>query len=137
MILIINSSELEGLLVALADQNKIVIKVVVKAKFAHEEKLLNTIDKLLRLKKIKLTKLTGLIVVSGPGSFSALRIGLAVANTIAWQLNIPIVGISKELFGSVEELYKLGKKYLSRRSKFSLVLPFYNQAPNINIKNKI
>lgn len=33
-----------------------------------------------------------IVVYEGPGSFTGLRIGLAVANTIAYGLNLPIVG---------------------------------------------
>lgn len=36
--------------------------------------------------------LTGVGVMKGPGSFTGLRIGLTVANTIADDLGIPIVG---------------------------------------------
>ncbi|PIZ74419.1 tRNA (adenosine(37)-N6)-threonylcarbamoyltransferase complex dimerization subunit type 1 TsaB [Candidatus Peregrinibacteria bacterium CG_4_10_14_0_2_um_filter_43_11] len=37
--------------------------------------------------------LTGILVISGPGSFTSLRVGIAVANTFAHQLKIPIVGL--------------------------------------------
>lgn len=36
--------------------------------------------------------LTGLFVFSGPGSYTGLRIGLTVMNTLAYSLTIPIVG---------------------------------------------
>ena len=35
-----------------------------------------------------------IIVVTGPGSFTGIRIGVTIAKTIAWSLNIPIVPIS-------------------------------------------
>lgn len=35
-----------------------------------------------------------IIVVIGPGSFTGIRIGVTIAKTIAWSLNIPIVPIS-------------------------------------------
>jgi tRNA threonylcarbamoyl adenosine modification protein YeaZ len=40
------------------------------------------------------TDLTGVIVGTGPGSFTGLRIGLATAKTIAYTLDVPIVGAS-------------------------------------------
>lgn len=35
-----------------------------------------------------------IIVVTGPGSFTGIRIGVTIAKTIAWGFNIPIVPIS-------------------------------------------
>ncbi len=35
-----------------------------------------------------------IIVVTGPGSFTGIRIGVTIAKTIAWSLDIPIVPIS-------------------------------------------
>ena len=35
-----------------------------------------------------------IIVVTGPGSFTGIRIGVTIAKIIAWSLNIPIVPIS-------------------------------------------
>jgi tRNA threonylcarbamoyl adenosine modification protein YeaZ len=41
--------------------------------------------------------LSGVVVGTGPGSFTGLRIGLATAKTIAHSLDIPLVGISSTL----------------------------------------
>ena len=42
----------------------------------------------------KLTDLSGLIVFTGPGSFTGLRIGISLMNALSYGLNIPIVGTS-------------------------------------------
>jgi tRNA threonylcarbamoyladenosine biosynthesis protein TsaB len=52
------------------------------------------IKKILENNHIDYQDLTGLVVFKGPGSFTGLRIGLSVFNTIASSLNIPIVGTS-------------------------------------------
>ncbi|MFH0820281.1 MAG: tRNA (adenosine(37)-N6)-threonylcarbamoyltransferase complex dimerization subunit type 1 TsaB [Candidatus Peregrinibacteria bacterium] len=57
------------------------------------ESILKTIDKVLRRARIQPTKLTGVLVIKGPGSFTSLRVGLAVANQFAHQLKIPIIGL--------------------------------------------
>lgn len=54
--------------------------------------LLSHIEALLEEQKIKRTNLTGVIVYSGPGSFTSLRIGHTVANALADSLGIPVVG---------------------------------------------
>ena len=38
--------------------------------------------------------ISGIGIMRGPGSFTGLRIGCAVANTLAGELGIPIVGSS-------------------------------------------
>jgi tRNA threonylcarbamoyladenosine biosynthesis protein TsaB len=40
-----------------------------------------------------LTDLTGIVIFSGPGSFTSLRIGHTVANALADSLGIPVVGV--------------------------------------------
>lgn len=35
---------------------------------------------------------TGIVVFEGPGSFTGLRIGMSVANALAYSLTIPVVG---------------------------------------------
>lgn len=44
---------------------------------------------------MKLRDVTSIGVMKGPGSFTGLRIGLTVMNTMASALDIPIVGISE------------------------------------------
>jgi tRNA threonylcarbamoyladenosine biosynthesis protein TsaB len=40
--------------------------------------------------------ISGVIVYKGPGSFTGLRIGITVANTLAYSLSVPIVGEANE-----------------------------------------
>jgi len=50
------------------------------------------IDQILHGSSLNLSSLDGLGVFRGPGSFTGLRIGLSVANAMAYGLNIPIIG---------------------------------------------
>ncbi len=60
----------------------------------HGEQLLQRLDDLLTAAGATPSELTGVIVGIGPGSFTGLRIGLATAKTIAYSLEVPIVGVS-------------------------------------------
>ncbi len=59
----------------------------------HAEQILPTINKALKTAKANLNALAGVLVIKGPGSFTSLRVGIAVANQFAHQLKIPIVGL--------------------------------------------
>lgn len=75
-------------------------------------------------------ELKGIVVNSGPGSFTGLRIGLSVANALAYSLDIPIVGISKT--ESWDELMQKGTKELEDQTRFvKPVLAEYGAEPNI------
>lgn len=60
-------------------------------------KLLPTISRLIKKTKHDWSKLSGIIVVSGPGPFSALRIGVATANALAFALKLPLYEMSSEV----------------------------------------
>jgi tRNA threonylcarbamoyl adenosine modification protein YeaZ len=57
------------------------------------EMILKTIDLVIQKTDIGLQDLKGVFVIKGPGSFTGLRIGIAVANQFAHQLRIPIIGL--------------------------------------------
>jgi len=63
----------------------------------HDEELLLQLDELLTEVGATRADLTAVIVGTGPGSFTGLRIGLATAKTIAYALHMPIVGVSSSL----------------------------------------
>jgi tRNA threonylcarbamoyladenosine biosynthesis protein TsaB len=60
----------------------------------HSGRLLTAIEGLLHETELRLADLTGLAVSIGPGSFTGVRIGLAVAKGLAVSLTLPIVGVS-------------------------------------------
>lgn len=69
-------------------------------------------------------------VKSGPGSFTGLRIGITVANTLADINKIPIVsGRDSDWIMQIEEK-------ISKQKNEKIVIPFYNSEPNITISKK-
>jgi len=61
---------------------------------SHSLRLLPMIDDVLNEAGIKLTALDGLVFGQGPGSFTGVRIGVGVAQGLAFSANLPVVGVS-------------------------------------------
>lgn len=74
--------------------------------------------------------ITGIGVFRGPGSFTGLRIGLTVLNTIADAQSIPIVGSSSETW----QADVLGR--LAGGENDKIVLPFYGSDAHITKPRK-
>ncbi len=60
----------------------------------HTKYLMPMLDKLLKENSLSVHDLKELFVVNGPGSFTGVRLGVTVAKTLAYTLNIPIKTIS-------------------------------------------
>lgn len=60
----------------------------------HSVYSVNMIDRLLKNNNIDTHYLNEIIVVNGPGSFTGVRIGVTIAKTLAYTLNIPIKTIT-------------------------------------------
>lgn len=64
------------------------------AGYRHGEELLTRTVALLRAEGLAPGDLGSIVVGTGPGAFTGLRIGLATAKTLAHELDRPIVGVS-------------------------------------------
>ena len=64
------------------------------AGYRHGETLLPAIGRFLGEQNLRRSRLTGIVVGTGPGAFTGLRVGLATAKGLAHGLGIPIAGIS-------------------------------------------
>lgn len=57
-----------------------------------DQNVLELVEKLLQKQGITLKDLNGIEVNTGPGSFTGLRVGASIANTLAFSLGIPVNG---------------------------------------------
>jgi tRNA threonylcarbamoyl adenosine modification protein YeaZ len=64
-----------------------------EGRYRHSQELLPAIVRLLDRAGLELQALGGVIVGTGPGAFTGLRVGLATAKTLAHELLRPLVGI--------------------------------------------
>ncbi len=55
--------------------------------------------------KLGLKKVTEIEVVTGPGSFTGLRVGVAVANALGYALKVPVNGKKASSLDLVEPVY--------------------------------
>ncbi len=86
--------------------------------------------KFLEEKTGDLHNISGIGVMKGPGSFTGLRIGLTVANTLADSLNIPIAGAMGE------DWREMALKKLRAGENEKIVMPEYGAAAHITAPRK-
>lgn len=80
--------------VALVEENKVIGEVITNLKKNHSIRLMRAIESLLADCDTLPKELDKIVVAEGPGSYTGVRIGVTVAKTLAWTLNIPLVGVS-------------------------------------------
>ena len=64
-----------------------------KTAFVLEDSILPAMDKILDSAGIRFTRIDGFAVALGPGSFTSLRVGLAMVKAFAMSTAKPVVGI--------------------------------------------
>jgi tRNA threonylcarbamoyladenosine biosynthesis protein TsaB len=64
------------------------------AGYRHGQELLTRIDEILATTGVALADLAGIVVGTGPGAFTGLRVGLATAKGLAHGLATPIAGVA-------------------------------------------
>ena len=92
MILFIDTHD-ELITVALKNNDELFIKTQ-QSEYAHSVYTMPMIEDLFKENNLDIKDLDKIIVVNGPGSFTGIRIGLSIAKTIAYALNIKINTIS-------------------------------------------
>ncbi len=94
------------------------------------ETIHKTIDSLLTDQHKNLHDITGLVVFQGPGSFTGLRIGLAVANALAYGLACPIVAVQEP------DWIEKGVEKLIKGDSDGQAVPFYGADAHITPQKK-
>ncbi|MFA6322351.1 MAG: tRNA (adenosine(37)-N6)-threonylcarbamoyltransferase complex dimerization subunit type 1 TsaB [Candidatus Buchananbacteria bacterium] len=134
MILVIHTCDQSTIKLFLVNQGKIYSKKIFSARYRQSEKLLPALA--IFLQQIKSpNKLESIGVVTGPGPFTAIRIGISVANTLGWAKKLPVFGLKLSEFNATNNLAELIEKKFQLAKRGTIVKPFYGQEPNITLKN--
>nr|WP_304219766.1 tRNA (adenosine(37)-N6)-threonylcarbamoyltransferase complex dimerization subunit type 1 TsaB [Fredinandcohnia onubensis] len=80
--------------VAIVDEEKVIGEVITNLPKNHSVRVMPTIEQLMKECGIKPKELERIVVAMGPGSYTGVRIGVTIAKTLAWSLQIPLVGVS-------------------------------------------
>lgn len=157
MILHIDTTQGDDIIIAIKDGNRVVVQKKFKAKHSQAEKLLPAIDKLLKSKRISIKTIKKIKIANFDGGFTALRIGVVTANALGYALSIPVepsespsrfdysearrAGDSDEVKESSPEILAKRKnsenkpKKAKNKKKFDIVEPIYSKEPNITTHN--
>jgi tRNA threonylcarbamoyladenosine biosynthesis protein TsaB len=79
--------------------------------YVHSEKLLPFIQQVLAKNKFKLSELEAILLGTGPGSYTGLRIGASAAKALSFSLDIPVYGMSSNeilYWSCLEEAESIG-----------------------------
>lgn len=105
--------------------------------YAHRElsnTLLTELRDLLARHGKAFKDLTGVVVFQGPGSFTGLRIGISVANALAYGLTKPIVGVRQLAEGEAWQADGIAKIHAGNNDK--IVMPHYGAEAHITPPRK-
>jgi tRNA threonylcarbamoyl adenosine modification protein YeaZ len=64
------------------------------AQHRHGEQLLPSIGRMLGEANVRRSRLDAIVVGSGPGAFTGLRVGMATAKALAHALGVPLIGVA-------------------------------------------
>ena len=139
MLLLIDTSDYGGLRFALVPDPKSG-KSIKAAKEFHRElafnenyKTLELLEKFISSNKVSPAQIKKTVVCSGPGSFTGIRVGIALAQAMGFALNIPVIAIPKEKIPvAPKNLPQLWKLKISGK-KITLN---YGREPNITTAKK-
>lgn len=95
MILYINTKDSKKVEVSLKKDRK-VLETLTEDREYGSQVLLPMIEKLLKNNDLDFKDLQGIEVETGPGSFTGIRVGVSVANSLAYSLGTPVNGKEQE-----------------------------------------
>lgn len=109
--------------IALFDGAQIIGEMIWRTKNHHTVEIAAGIEEILKKTGVDQDDLTGLGVALGPGSFTSLRIGLAIVKGLALSLHIPVSGVpTHDIVASLQPVsqYPLGAIIQAGRGRLAI-----------------
>ncbi|RFU63134.1 tRNA (adenosine(37)-N6)-threonylcarbamoyltransferase complex dimerization subunit type 1 TsaB [Peribacillus glennii] len=94
--------------IALAKGDQVIGEYITNIKKNHSLRVMPAIERLVGDCDLKTADLKKIVVARGPGSYTGVRIGVTIAKTLAWTLNIPLAGVSSLEFLAANGRYFTG-----------------------------
>jgi len=80
--------------IAIVLGQKIIASKIENIPNAHSVYTVSFLDEVIKMASIKIEDIDNILVVTGPGSFTGVRIGVTIAKTFAYLRKIKIIGVS-------------------------------------------
>lgn len=108
-----------------------------KAQFHQAEQFLIALEKLRAQYDFLLRDVKGIVVVQGPGPFTALRVGIIAANTLGYALGCPTIGIPSQEWRNVKEFVDVARVRIQYAQTGRIIEPQYGKPPSVHKKAQI
>ena len=102
--------------VAVVENDSLAAEYTVNFKKTHSQTLLPMVAEVAKMIDLDWDTVDAIAVSGGPGSFTGLRIGASIVNTLAYELNIPL--------------------YTHKGEKVKIIVPDYGRGANISSPRK-
>jgi len=80
--------------IAIVEEKAVIGEYITNLKKNHSVRAMPAIERLLHDCDLTPKDIEKVVVATGPGSYTGVRIGVSIAKTMAWALQVPIVGVS-------------------------------------------
>ena len=122
--------------IAVTEDDVLLGEYTMNYKKTHSQTILPMLDELAKMIELDLNTIDAIAVSSGPGSFTGCRIGITIAKTYAWALNIPITTItSLEAMALTNDEYDFHVPVLDARREY-VFAGIYDADNNQILKNQ-
>lgn len=92
-VLALETATMTGSIAVVDDKRGLIAELSMNIKITHSERLMPTLDWVLRFSETTLDELDAFAVSIGPGSFTGLRIGLSTAKGLCYATGKPVVPV--------------------------------------------